>query len=134
MIGPDRSLYWSKGGHRGRPEAFATDQRSGACRLRSSSGSNFLRHHASALRIGRSTDARQAHRDYLLSIKSDLPSIGPKFPRSMHVASLNGEERAGVQSLSECSMNRCGLIWFRGRAGSRPGQPLKAIKHTGRAG
>ena len=92
MICPDCSLYRRKGGRRGHLSAFATDQGSGGCSLRSENGRYFLRHHASALRIGRSTAsgyADQAHCDYLLSIKPDLPRIGPKLPRSMHFASPN---------------------------------------------
>jgi hypothetical protein len=111
-ICPDRSLYWRKGGRCGRPRPFATDQGSGSCNLRSDSGRNFLRHHASALRIGRSTAsgyADQAHCDYLLSFKPDLPRIGPKLPRSMHFASPNNEGRAGA-----CfdEVNRGALLWF----------------------
>jgi hypothetical protein len=98
MICLNRSLYRSKRGRCGRLKTFATDEGSGGCRLRSGSGSDFFRHHASALRISRGTAsgyAGQAHRDYTLSIKPDLPGIGPEFPRGMHVASpracLEGE-------------------------------------------
>jgi hypothetical protein len=93
MIFPDRSFYRRKGGRRGHLSAFATDQGSGRS-LRSENGRDFLRHHASALRVGRSTASgytNQAHCDYLLSIKPDLPRIGPKLPRSMHFASPNDE-------------------------------------------
>jgi hypothetical protein len=94
MICPNRSLYRRKGGRRGHLSAFATEQGSGGCSLRCDSGRDFLRHHASALRIGHSTAsgyADQAHCDYLLSIKPDLPRIGPKLPRSIHLASPNDE-------------------------------------------
>ena len=94
MICPDCSLYRRKGGRRGHPCAFGTDQGSGRSRLRSENGRDFLRHHASALRVGRSTASgytNQPHCDYLLSIKPDLPRIGPKLPRSMHFASPNDE-------------------------------------------
>jgi hypothetical protein len=94
MICPDRSFYRREGGRRGLPRAFATDQGSGGRSLRGDSGRDFLRHHASALRIGRSTASGytdQAHCDYLLSIKPDLPRIGPKLPRSIHFASPNDE-------------------------------------------
>jgi hypothetical protein len=91
MIFPDRSFYRRKGGRRGHLSAFATG---GGRSLRSENGRDFLRHRASALRVGRSTASgytNQAHCDYLLSIKPDLPRIGPKLPRSMHFASPNDE-------------------------------------------
>jgi hypothetical protein len=94
MICPDCSLYRRKGGRRGHLSTFATDQGSGRSSLRSDTGRNFLRHHASALRVGRSTASaytNQAHCDYLLSIKPDLPRIGPKLPSSIHFASPNDE-------------------------------------------
>jgi hypothetical protein len=94
MICSNRSLYRRKGGRRGHLSAFATEQGSGGCSLRCDSGGDFLRHHASALRIGHGTASGytdQAHCDYLLSIKPDLPRIGPKPPRSIHFASPNDE-------------------------------------------
>jgi hypothetical protein len=109
MICPDRSLYRRERGPRGRPRAFAADQGSCGSSLRNDSGRDFLRHHASALRIGRSTAsgyADQAHCDYLLSLKPDLPRI---LPRSMHFASPNNERRAGA-----CFVQvNCGVpLWF----------------------
>jgi hypothetical protein len=94
MICPDCSLTGARAAVDGHLSAFATDQGSGGCSLRSENGRDFLRHHASALRVGRSTASgytNQAHCDYLLSIKPDLPRIGPKLPRSMHFASPNDE-------------------------------------------
>jgi hypothetical protein len=90
MIGPNGSLYRSESGRRSCFKTFAADQSSSRRSLRSGGRRDFLQHHASALRIGRGTAsgyAGQAQRDDALGIKPDLPSIGPKFPRGVHVAS-----------------------------------------------
>jgi hypothetical protein len=108
VICPNRSLYRTKGGRCCRLKALATGQGGSGGSLRGGSGGDFLRHHASALCIGRCTAGGytgQAYGDYTLSIKPDLPRIGPKFPRSMHVASPKEEGRArrAVQVINEPS-------------------------------
>jgi hypothetical protein len=92
MISPNRLPYRSKSGRCSRLKTFAADQSSSGRSLCSGRSSDFLRHHAPALLVGRSAAsgyAGQAQRDDALGIKPDLPSIGPKLPRSMHVVSPN---------------------------------------------
>jgi hypothetical protein len=93
MICANRPLYRSKGDRRRGLNPFASGQGRGGCSLRSGSGGDFLRHHAPALRISRSTAGRyagQAHCDDALRVKSELPRIGPKLQRGTHVASPGG--------------------------------------------
>jgi hypothetical protein len=96
MICANRALYWSEGHRRRGLNTFASGQGRGGCGLSSGSGGDFLRHHAPALRISRSTaggNYGQAHRDDTLSVKSHLPRIGPKLQGGMHFASPAGCER-----------------------------------------
>jgi hypothetical protein len=93
MICANRPLYGSKGERCRCLDPFATGQCGGGCSLRGSGGRDFLRHHAPALRISRSTAGRyagQAHCDDALRVKSELPRIGPKLQRCTHVASPGG--------------------------------------------
>jgi hypothetical protein len=83
MICSNRSLYRRQGDCCCRLNPFTAGQGSGGGSLRSSSGGEFLRHHAPALRISSSAASvypRQAHGDHPLGVKSELPRISPKFP------------------------------------------------------
>jgi hypothetical protein len=65
MICANRPLYGGKGERCSCLDPFATGQCGGGCSLRGSGGHDFLRHHAPALHIIRSTapaDPGQAHR------------------------------------------------------------------------
>jgi hypothetical protein len=87
MICANRPLYGSKGERCRCLDPFATGQCGGGCSLRGSGGGEFLRHHAPALHISRSTataDPGQAHRDHTLSVKSEVPHIVPEFPGGVH--------------------------------------------------
>jgi hypothetical protein len=94
MICANRALYRSEGDRRRGFNPIASGQGRGGCSL--ISGSDFLRHHAPALRISRSTaggNSGQAHCYDTLSVKAELPRIGPKLQGGMHVASPTGYER-----------------------------------------
>jgi hypothetical protein len=85
----NRPLHRSKRDRCGGLNPLAASQIRGGRGLRSDSCRDFLGYHAPALRVGRGTASRnsgQAHRDYTLSVKSELPRIDPQFPRGVHVS------------------------------------------------
>jgi hypothetical protein len=90
MICANGALYRSEGGRRRGLNPFAGGQGRGCSSLSSGSGGDFLRQHAAALRIGRSIaggNSGHSHCDDTLSVKCELPRIGPKLQGGMHVAS-----------------------------------------------
>jgi hypothetical protein len=104
MICTNCPLHGSKRGGGRSLNAFAADQNSSGCSLCSGRSSDFLRHHAPALHIGSSTAseyAGQTQRDDALGIKPDLRSIGPKFPRSVHLS--HQRKRDGDGRTSSCA-------------------------------
>jgi hypothetical protein len=102
----NRPLYRGKGERCRSLDPLAASQCSSGCSLRGSGGREFLRHHASALHIGRSAATAypgQAHRDHTLSVDSKVPHIVPEFPGCVHFRFTRGlrKEKGFLQALDE---------------------------------